>query len=349
MNKLLFISQSDCKTEPAINGQDFKFSNAYSTTEIAANDTAAVDQFTALISSEVFRVTNIVRENLGKGKYHNEANLFNDQASIKVEWNDNLFSPKIYVGQIVSPKIGSEASCINGRINIQKLHTYERPNAKMNLFNLIPHAWVKDRELVKRGSVLMDELSDAHRLLFNAIFLDHNRFERFCKQPSSMIGHHSEQSGNFRHTVEVAEEMRKQCKARDFTNMDLGILSALLHDAGKADEYIMNDKGGWCMTERGKLLGHKVTVVEWIAAVVAKWDIALPENHYVGLLHIFTSAANAPEYLGIREPALHESFLLSLCDRLSGRDDLIKQTKSDEGGFGRSHRHLKAPVFTLKG
>lgn len=317
--------------------------------EITANDALVAGPLTQLLSNEVFRVTSIVREDLGKGKFHNEANLFNSRTSIKVEWVDTFFDAKIYIGQIVSPRLHSDSNCTNGKISIRKLVAYGRPNAKVNLFNLIPHAWVKDRELVKRGAMLIDQLSDANRLLFNAIFWDHNRFERFCKQPSSMIGHHSEQSGNFRHTVEVTEEMCKQCKTRDFTNMDLGILSALLHDAGKADEYIMNDKGGWYLTDRGKLLGHKVTVLEWIVAAVAKHDIVLPAGHYIGLLHIFTATPNAPEWMGLREPALHESFLLSMCDRLSGRDDLIKQTKSDAGGFGRSHRHLKSPVFTLKG
>lgn len=349
MHKLLLSNQEGNTTELIRDGNNFQLSKVSSAIDLEANDAVAVELLPDILSGDVFRVISIVREDLGIGMFHNEANLFNSRTSIKVEWNVNLFVAKIHVGQIVSPKFGSEATCSNGIISIQKLVAYGRPNAKVNLFNLIPHGWVKDRELVKRGAILMDQLSDAHRLLFNAIFWDHNRFERFCKQPSSMAGHHSEQSGNLRHTVEVAEEMRKQCRTRSFTSINLGVLAAFLHDSGKADEYELNSKGGWYLTDRGKLLGHKVTIVEWIVAAVAKWDITLPENHYVGLLHIFTSAANAPEWLGIREPALHESFLLSLCDRLSGRDDLIKQTKSEMSGFGRSHRHLKASVFTLKG
>ena len=42
MNKLLFSNQNDCKTEPAINGQGFKFSNAFSTTDIAVNEKVSI-------------------------------------------------------------------------------------------------------------------------------------------------------------------------------------------------------------------------------------------------------------------------------------------------------------------
>ncbi len=326
-------------------------SNSFSTfgLKTAANVEPNDTTIAKLLSSKIFRVTNIAREDIGDGKFRNEANLFNSQANIKVDWIDRNLISRIHIGQIVSPRMNFEPTCTNGLIRISRLVIYEQPTDSINLFDLIPHGWVKDRDVVKRGALLMADLSVAHRLLFNAIFWNHARFERFCKQPSSMIGHHSEQSGNLKHTVEVAEEMRGYCVTRSFTNIHLGVLSAFLHDAGKADEYFLNDKGGWYLTERGKLLGHKITVVEWIATAVSKWNIELPQDHYVGLLHIFTALPNAPDWMGVREPAMHESFLLSICDRLSGRDDLVKQTLTNTGGFGRNHRHLKTALFQVRG
>lgn len=326
-------------------------SNSFSTFTLKAAANVEPDETTIakLLSTKIFRVINIVREDIGNGKFRNEASLFSSQASIKVDWIETALIGKIHIGQIVSPRLSFGPKCNNGCIRICRLVVYEQPTDSVNLFDLIPYSWVKDRDVVKRGALLMAELSVAHRLLFNAILWNHSRFERFCKQPSSMIGHHSEQSGNFKHTVEVAEEMRAYCLTRSFTNIHLGVLSAFLHDAGKADEYFMNDKGGWYLTERGKLLGHKITIVEWIAAAVSKWNIELPQDHYVALLHIFTALPNAPEWMAIREPAMHESFLLSICDRLSGRDDLVKQTLINEGGFGKSHRHLKTAVFQVRG
>ena len=347
MHKLL--SNYLTKSEIITTENGFKFNNTLSITSNAANDIYGLESLAKFLAGIIFRVTNIAREDIGNGKFRNEASLFNSQASIKVEWIDTALISKIHIGQIVSPRMSFEPKCTNGLIRISRLVVYEQPTGTINLFDLIPHGWVKDRDIVKRGALLMADLSVAHRLLFNAIFWNHARFERFCKQPSSMIGHHSEQSGNIKHTVEVAEEMRGYCVTRSYTNIHLGVLSAFLHDAGKADEYFLNNKGGWYLTERGKLLGHKTTVVEWIAAAVSKWNIELPQDHYTGLIHIFTAIPNAPDWMGLREPAMHESFLLSICDRLSGREDLVKHTSIKDGGFGKSHRHLKTAIFQVRG
>ena len=346
MHHLLLSNQAN--TEITAPKTSFQYGTIFTNVDCAANDVFEIGDVQALLSTKLFRVTNISREEIGNGQVRNEANLFCNQTNIKVDWIDNIFCRKIQIGQIVAPRLSSEPTSTSGCTRIRRLVVYERPMESVNLFDLIPFAWVKDRSLVKRGAALMNELSDVHRLLFNAIFWDHNRFERFCKQPSSMTGHHSEISGNLRHTVEVVEEMRTHCLTRIFINRNLSLLAAFLHDAGKAEEYTKNSKGGWELSDRGRLLGHKVTVLEWIAAAVDKHNIKLPQDHYIGLLHIFTAIPNAPDWMGLREPAMHESFLLSICDRLSGRDDLVKQTSLCEGGFGRSHRHLKAPIFSLK-
>ena len=164
-----------------------------------------------------------------------------------------------------------------------------------------------------------------------------------------MIGHHAEPNGNLRHTVEVAEEMRNLCRTRSYANQALGVLSALLHDAGKADEYVSNGKGGWDMSDRGKLLGHKVSAVEWIVQAVTRWNIKFPPGHYESLLHIMTAVPHAPDWMGLRQPVTPESLLLSMADRLSGHDDLMELTVNKDGGFGRFHKHLKSAPFTVRG
>jgi len=103
------------------------------------------------------------------------------------------------------------------------------------------------------------------------------------------------------------------------------ILAALLHDAGKADEYLLTSSGQWRMTDRGSLVGHKVTVTEWIAAASVLYGVALPEDKYLGLLHCLNSAQGAPQWLGIRETAMPEAFLLSGHDRASGKLDMFRR------------------------
>jgi 3'-5' exoribonuclease len=278
----------------------------------------------------------------------NSAQIFNERATLRIS-NKSTSVSSIKVGQIVLVKPKHLIYSNHEHIKAIHLIEYQKPDANVNVFELIPYAWVKDRDLTKRAAKLWCQLSESHRLLFNAIFWDAGRFERFCRQPSSMIGHHSEPSGNLRHTIEVAEEMRNLCLTRDYANMDLGVLAALLHDCGKADEYMPNVKGGWDLTDRGKLLGHKVSAVEWIISAVTHWHIQLPLDHYEGLLHIMTAIPHAPDWMGIRAPVTPESLLLSMADRLSGHDDLMMQTLCPNGGFGRYHKHLKSSPFSVRG
>ena len=219
MHKLSLSNQANTEITATNNG--FQFSTMFSKVDSAANDASLIGDLEALLSTTVFRVTNITREEIGRGQVRNEANLYCNQANFKVEWIDTDLSRKIQIGQIVSPRLSTEPITTNGCTRIKRLVVYERPMESVNLFDLIPLAWVKDRNLVKSGAVLMNELSDVHRLLFNAIFWDHSRFEKFCKQPSSMTGHHSEPSGNLRHTVEVVKEMRNHCLTRIFINRNL--------------------------------------------------------------------------------------------------------------------------------
>ena len=164
--------------------------------------------------------------------------------------------------------------------------------------------------------------------------------------PSSMSGHHNTDNGNLRHAVDVAKMMRENCGVRQITNTPLAILSALLHDAGKADEYRLNPSGEWKLSDRGRLLGHKVTVIEWIAGAMARYRIMLPISHYMALLHCLTASQNAPEWLGIRKPAMLEAMMLSNMDRLSGTGDLIERCAANDG-WGQFHAHIGSRPYVV--
>lgn len=206
----------------------------------------------------------------------------------------------------------------------------------------MPHGWVKNRTLVMEAAALIENMPKAYRFLFNAIFWDGERLRRYCTGPSSMNGHHSGDNGNLHHAVDVAKLMQQFCEARVLTNVGLGILVGLLHDAGKADEYRLSSSGDWILSDRGKLLGHKITIIEWIASAHARWNLLLPTEHYVALLHRLSCSAGAPEWLGIRKPSMFEAILLSDMDHLSGTDDLMARcAPASQHGWGAYHAHLK--------
>lgn len=222
------------------------------------------------------------------------------------------------------------------------------PSHEVNLFSLIGHHWVADKDLLKRASLVFESLGQEYKLLFNAIFWNKERFMKFCVNPSSRSGHHSYDHGNLKHTVEVCENMIMLLKDSKFASKEIGVILAMLHDAGKAEEYVLTSRGQWVISKRGALLGHKLTIIEWVVTAITEHKITLKEGHYECLLHGLSAVPNAPDWTGLRLPSTHEALLLSHADRISGTHDLYEQT-ADKSGFGVFHKHLNTRPFTLGG
>lgn len=296
---------------------------------------------------QVFRLTSYRAKVIDHKHTECTATLFNEKASLKVRWTTARPDTRIKPNQLVSPRWSCNCgSDEEGSIRISRLVLIERPEAMANLLDTVPSGWVRDRDLVQEAKDLIECLPRDHRHLFNAIFWEGERFRRFCIGPSSMNGHHNKDNGNLRHAVDVAKMMREGCGSKHITSTPLAILSALLHDAGKADEYRLNQKGEWKLSDRGRLLGHKVTVIEWIASAIAKHRIMLPDAHYMALLHCLTASRNAPEWLGIRKPVMLEAMMLSDMDRLSGTGDLIERYAANDG-WGTFHTHIGSRPFAV--
>jgi len=296
---------------------------------------------------KIFRLTSIFHAPTDGMGTQCIATLYHDRASLKVSWNVSNPDLRLKSGDLVSLRWFNRTFCKGGSIKISRLVLMERPEPWENLFHTVPHGWVRDRELVTQAATLMEALPRPYRYLLNAILWDGQRFKRFCSLPSSIRGHHTANNGNLQHSVEVARSIQHLCQSRENANEGLSILAAFLHDAGKADEYKLSQSGKWNLTDRGKLLGHKITVVEWIAQAKAKWNLLMPEDHYMALLHCLTCSPSAPEWLGIRKPAMIEAILLSGMDRLSGTEDLMQRCTSNREGWGEYHAHLNGRPFQV--
>lgn len=288
----------------------------------------------------VFRLILIDHEKEGERQTRCTATIFHEKAALRICWTTSTPDARLKPGELVSPRWFGTSSYENGAIRISRLVLLERPDTWENLFHTIPHGWVKDRELVERAAKLVEALPLPYRHLLNAIFWDGARFRRFCTLQSSMYGHHSENNGSLRHAVEVAEMMRSGCKTMEKSSMALCILVGLLHDAGKADEYCLSPDGEWVPTYRGRLMWHKATIIEWIAVANARWNLNLPEKNYMALLHCLVSSTNAPDWLGIRKPAIPEAALLSGMEQPSGMEELMRRTASGGAGWGEFQAHL---------
>jgi 3'-5' exoribonuclease len=296
----------------------------------------------------VFRVLSITRVPAPNSRNQvNEAVLFHEKASLRATWMTAHIDCRLRAGSLVSIRwMGKPTSC-NGAILINRLVLLERAEPSLNLFDTIPSAWVKDRKLVERGRSLWGAMSRPFQHLYNAMLWDAGRCHRFMTGPSSINGHHNEWNGNLRHTVETAEQALGLSGENAQVYRPILLAAALLHDIGKADEYRYDrSRRAFTLSDRGALVGHRHTVLEWIAAARESNRILLPEAHYLSLLHALTSAKGA-EWLGIREPASLEASILSMADRHSGHMDLVSRMAPRKAGFGRYHKHLKNRPYVV--
>jgi 3'-5' exoribonuclease len=233
----------------------------------------------------VLRLISLQTQEQEKGRLTFTAQLYHDSAQMRVRWSARQIDVRLRHGVLVSPRWTGPGRSEQGCLLIARLAVMERPVTDCALFETVPPGWAQDRNLIRRARALLGALPPSYRQLFDAIFWDADRFRGLCTGPSSMQGHHAERCGNLRHTVEVAEQVRALCLDRAYVHRDLAVLSALLHDAGKAVEYRVDRDGNWTLTDRGRLLGHRVTAIEWIAAALGRWGIRLPDGHAEVLLH----------------------------------------------------------------
>jgi len=288
----------------------------------------------------MFRLASIQRDQESERLIRCTAMLFHEKAALRVSWATGTPDLRLKPGDLVSPRWPGAPSYEKGAIRISRLVLMERPEPWENLFHTVPHGWVSDRELVRQAANLVEALPRPYRFLFNAIFWNGGRFKSFCTMPASICGQPAGGNGNLRHGVETADTMRDHCKATGKGSMALCILAGLLHDAGKADEYSPSSNGAWALTDRGRLLGHKITLIEWVAEAHAKWNLMLSEKHYLAVMHCLVASINAPDWLGIAKPALPEAALLAGMKKPSGMEELIRHTAPGGAGWVDFHAQL---------
>jgi len=295
----------------------------------------------------VFRLQAIERLPFDRTCIQIRATLFHEKATIRVEWLSPHTDQRLMVGKLVAIRWFGRPVSANGSIRIARLAVFDLPDRTINLFETIPRAWVKDRTLVKRAMALWSLLPLDFAHLFNAMLWESGRFLRYLTGPSSLKGHHHDLGGNFRHSVEVAERALNLAKNDRCACSHILVLAALIHDAGKADEY-RKKHDRLEMSDRGRLIGHRHTIIEWIAAAKAQYHIRIPEEEYLGLMHALTAAKAAPAWLGMREPQSLDATLLQVADSVSGKSSLVQQCASTTTGFGAYHPHLGVRPYVVR-
>ena len=182
----------------------------------------------------VFRIQSIERLPFDDRNLLNVAVVFHERAVLRVEWLCRHPDSRLTVGSLASIRWLGRPTSTLGAIRIARLVKLERPEASLNPFDTVPHAWVRDRDLVARARRFWEGLGRPLQHLFNAVFWEPRRFQRYLEGPSSLRGHHNGRNGNFRHALEVAERARSLGSHHAEVHLPVLIAASLLHDAGKA-------------------------------------------------------------------------------------------------------------------
>ncbi|MCG5517347.1 MULTISPECIES: HD domain-containing protein [unclassified Ectothiorhodospira] len=298
-------------------------------------------------SPNVYRLCGFNSRQDGAKTYY-MADLYYDGRSIPVYWSGSRRNEALRENVLVRPYRMKQHADEAGRYEIGGIAALARPERDFCVFKSIPDAWNVPVELLNRMSCVVSQLPGDYRHLINSIFWNEGRLYRYCHAPASLRHHHAYRHGLLEHTLQVAEMVMRMCAAGwQSADRDLTLVGALLHDAGKADEYVYQGRAGWRMSDRGMLLGHGTTIVEWLAVSAAQPGLSVPETAMMALTHLLTARRGAPDWLGLRAPAMIESELLSHADRLSAESDLHQRLQHPAGGWGRKHHTMRQRVYTL--
>lgn len=289
-----------------------------------------------------YRLVFITNRRTGKG-YISQGRIVRDGIYHKIVIKTDSFRQEFRGGSLIALPERIEASKRNkyGENLIEDLVILPEPDPRVNLFRTVPKNWVEDRSMLNDAAKLFDAMPSPYRQLYNAIFWEEKRFRTYCETPSSIKNHHAFATGNLAHSLEVA---RLMLLSGLLDNPGFSIILALLHDCAKASEYTKNRHGNLEMSDQGRLIGHRIMLVQWITEAITRYKIPdLPDPHIWAIIHCLTASPNL-QYLGIRAPSMPEAVILSGMDRISGQINMLLQNQKTEG-WGRYVESLKATPF----
>lgn len=230
-------------------------------------------------------------------------------------------------------------------------------NPDVNLIDTVSTVWLPPASgsgdhVVQSFRRLWGQLSRPMRAWFNALFWHQpGRLERFLMGPASIGFHHARKHGLFIHSVDCVERALRAAQDDPLVDVDVLLMAALLHDLGKADEYVLSKRFNACkLSERGALIGHRLSTLEWMAAAreVVQAQDALDEAQVMAVYHAI-NACHAQDWVGLRPPRTPEAFYLASADALSGNCDLIKMLAKPGSREGRSHPAFRGAVWITGG
>ena len=193
-----------------------------------------------------------------------------------------------------------------------------------------------DREverMVKRLKDILGGIKNVHlRALAEAFLADEDFFPAFVAAPAGIKNHHAYKGGLLEHVLSLMETCLVVGPRYQGLDLDLLIIGAFLHDAGKIEELTYERDLGY--SDAGQLIGHIVLAVgyvdQMIPIVEKKTGGPFPPELGLRVKHMILSHHGEYEFGSPKLPMTLEAIALHYLDTLDAKLHTAAQIIRDD-------------------
>lgn len=246
----------------------------------------------------------------------NVATVVGDTFQATLTWMSRYNDPQICKGALARVYWPDELSEVDGRLPVVRLVPMTSADHGVNLFATIPTEWLKNAPLIERAKALWEQLSSPKQALFNALFWNAPRFQRYVCVPASSHEHHNGWGGLLRHAVEMAEHAEHIALEVPGVSCDLLILAALLYNAPIAEAFRWAN-GQWASPGESIIESARLRFATRLDDILEHQPTWLTEEERQILWQILFGQAGKANHPEQRPFAKLETEILFMADRLS--------------------------------
>ena len=228
------------------------------------------------------------------------------------------------------------AVAVSGRVNLYKdalqvnISALERAG-DVDMTAFLPASQRPLETMRAELRATIEGLAEPWRELLARLLLEGEVAERFATAPAARGMHHAYIGGLLEHTLSMAAVARLLAGHYPYVNLDLLLAGVLLHDAGKADAYALDE--GFDHSDDGRLVGHIIRGALLIERAAAELDF--PAGMLQELQHLIASHHGTQEWGSPVVPRTLEAVLLHQIDLLDSRVGGYLDHVRNDPGAGR--------------
>ncbi|KJS22859.1 MAG: hypothetical protein VR72_03860 [Clostridiaceae bacterium BRH_c20a] len=201
------------------------------------------------------------------------------------------------------------------------------PSESYVIEDLLP---VSNRDINEMQNELKEVISSIEnssmRELLELIFTNEDLYLSFTRSPAAKFHHQAYIGGLLEHTLGVVKVADSLAGVYPNIDKDLLITGALLHDIGKIEELVYDEKIEY--SDGGRLIGHLVLGVNIVQRSIDR-IVAFPQDIKIKLIHMIVSHHGEYEWQSPKKPKFIEAMLLHYADMIDVHVDKFNQVKNN--------------------